>query len=79
MACHDFIKQTEKRDNISVKTDLLSLSACIWVWAKPIAFDRSNAMLALSSIFKFSAKNITVYAGGISFSGGGSRSETKGL
>jgi len=30
-----------------------------------IAFDRSNAMLALSGIFKFSAKNITLFRSGL--------------
>ncbi|MBR2460124.1 MAG: hypothetical protein IKB34_02680, partial [Clostridia bacterium] len=54
-------RPTEKRKHFGYETDLFPLSACYkglgFLFHK--AFDRSNAMLALSEIFKFSDKNIT--------------------
>ena len=56
---NDFIKPTE-RDNISDKSRFV-ISFCCYkgLGLAHNAFDRSNAMLALSGISKFSAKNIT--------------------
>ena len=59
MACHDFIKQTEKEITFRQLTDLLSLSAC--------NMGLGLAHLRLTTHFtqsvKFSAKDITLFGG----------------
>ena len=49
LLCYDFIKQTEKRDNISA-TNRFVISFCRYkgLGFAHSAFDRSNAMLALN-------------------------------
>ena len=60
------ISPNNKRENTSaVKTDLFSLSACNrGLGLVHTVFVRTNAMLAFSGIFKFSAKNITLFLEG---------------
>ena len=59
--CLQTYRKAEKRDNISV-TNRFVISFCRYkgLGLARNAFDRSNAMLALSDISKFSAKSITL-------------------
>ena len=60
LPCNDFIKPTEKERTFQLQTDLFSLSACnMGLGLAHKVFDQTNAMLALSSKLKFSAKDIT--------------------
>ena len=58
----------KKRDNISAMNRFV-ISFCRYkeLGLARIAFDRSNAMLALSGISKFSAKNVTVLTSSVCF------------
>ena len=55
---------TERKTRARIRGEnpsILALSVCKGVWAKPIyAFDKTNAMLALSGMFKFSVKDLTL-------------------
>ncbi|MBR6794718.1 MAG: hypothetical protein IKM52_01250, partial [Clostridia bacterium] len=57
---NDFIQPTEKERTFRLQTDLFSLSVrYMGLGLAHTAFVQTNAMLALSRVFKFSAKNIT--------------------